>query len=198
MKAIIAMLAGTTLAFAGSKEIRNVDYANFEFPWVEPDAAPDHWHWLQVIPESRARLKDGSLQLEPQEKHDAYLLLTSVVYGDLDHDGRDEAVAAVRYGSGGTANWYYVYVWKSVKGKIAPVAMLESGSRAYGGLVEVRIDRGLFVLGFEDRDKRVGDCCSTGVIDVSYRLKDGSFIEVQRRRHDVPLVEMPTKHGKPQ
>ena len=110
------------------------------------------WNWLKAIPKSHVRLKDGRLDLHPSDPYDgAYLQLRSVTYGDVDGDRRRTAVDLV-YGSGGTANWHYLYVFKSVNGTVAPIAILQSGSRAYGGLVAVRIDQGLIVLDFADED----------------------------------------------
>ena len=172
--------------------LETVDFKNFEYPWY-PSGVPSSWGWLEGTPRSHVRLKDGRHTFDPHDSsHSAYLQLSSVTRGDLDGDGQDEAVVDLLYGSGGTANWHYVYVFKATDTNVVPLGILESGSRAYGGLVNIQITRGLLVLEFEDSDRLIGDCCSRGIVRVRYRFKDGRFIETGEREKDsLRVVEYP-------
>ena len=166
---------------AATPSLETVDFKNFEYPWYPSDGT-SVWHWMNGTPRSHIRLKDGRYSFDPNDSsHSAYLGLSSVIRGDLDGDGQDEAAVDLRYGSGGTDNWHYLYVFKASGRNVVPLGVLESGSRAYGGLVNIQIAQGLLVLDFADENRRVGDCCSRGFIRVRYRFKDGRFIETGQR-----------------
>jgi hypothetical protein len=116
--------------------------------------------------------------------------MDGVTYGDLDGNGTEEAAVHLNYGSGGTQNWDYLYVYKSVDGRPSLIGILISGERGYGGLVRSSIENGLLVLDFADADRRVGDCCSEGYIRVHYRWRNGTFVEIgARERGDLNLHE---------
>lgn len=112
----------------------------------------------------------------------------SVTYGDLDGDGVDEAAVHLNYSTGGTMNWDFLYIYKLKSGQPKALAILESGSRAYGGLARSVVENGQLVLDFADAERLVGDCCSEGYIRIHYRWRNGAFIEEgQRERGDLNL-----------
>ena len=181
-------LAGIALLFpiissGAGRGIREIDFTNADYPFALQKfySVPGEWHWLSMIPEGRIRLTGGKLKLDSGGR---YLQLMSVTYGDLDNDGREEAAVDLLFSTGGTANWDYLYVFKTDKRTVAPVAILESGSRADGGLVQTKIAGGLLQLDFADSDRREGDCCSRGVIRVRYKLQNGRFVEIGSRQKD--------------
>jgi hypothetical protein len=65
-----------------------------------------------------------------------YVTVWSVTYGDVNGDGRDEAVVDLLYGTGGTANWHYLYAFTLANGSPTLLGTLQCGSRADGGLVK--------------------------------------------------------------
>jgi hypothetical protein len=130
---------------------------------------------------SSVRLAGGRHDFSGSESFAACLIIEAVTYGDLNGDGRDEAAVELRCGTGGTAHWHYLYVFTLVNGSPSLVARLQSGSRAYGGLLKVRIERNTLELDFADSDRRVGDCCSEGYIRVRYRWQASRFVEVGAR-----------------
>ena len=108
-----------------------------------------------------------------KERQGAYVELSSIALGDLDGDGLDEAAVDLRFGTGGTANWHYLYVFKASGNIVSPLAVMESGSRADGGLPHVEIAPGLLVLDFSDAERREGDCLLKGyIVRVRYQLEE--------------------------
>ena len=179
------VLTGPLMLSAAEPGIRGVDFKNFEYPWLRGSGVPSSWNWLNVIPGSRVRLQNGKLIFDPTDAgRSDYLQLGSVTFGDLDGDRQDEAAVDLYYGTGGTAGWHYLYIFKATNGTIASIGILKSGSRADGGLTDVRIRQGLLILDFADADRRQGDCCSKGVIRVNYRLQGGRFVETGARQKD--------------
>ena len=189
---VIALPAGAR----GLTDIRHVDFKNFSFPWDEKwaETVPSLWHWINQPPQAYIQTVRGmhhfysSGQDEYERERAPLVSVDSVTYGDLDGDGMEEAAVHLNYSGGGTANWDFLYVYKLVRGRPKLMAILESGSRADGGLVRTSIAAGLLVLDFADAERRVGDCCSQGYIRVRYRWWNRGFTEEgPRERGDLDL-----------
>jgi hypothetical protein len=110
-------------------------------------------------------------------------MLHSVTYGDVDGDGTEDAAVDLLYGTGGTANWHYLYVYSVDHGTPELKARLQSGSRADGGLVKTAIQTGRLVLDFADTNRRQADCCSEGYVRVTYRWQGDRFVETGGREY---------------
>jgi len=115
-------------------------------------------------------------------------MLVSVTYGDLDGDGREEAAVDLLYGTGGTANWHYLYVYALDGRQPKLLAVLESGSRADGGFMRVKVQKQSLILDFADSELGVGICCSEGYIRVHYLWIRGKFIEAGARQKGRLLI----------
>jgi hypothetical protein len=169
--------------------IRDVDFKNFEYPWDQPAGAMPVWGWLDTSAETTVRLTDGSAELKNSDGSDQIpgpppsVRLISITYGALGPNGNEAAAIELNYSTGGTANWDYLYVYEVENDSPKLLGRIESGSRAYGGLVKVAIQNRALLLDFADEAKRTGDCCSTGYIRVTYKLKGGRFVESAPRTH---------------
>jgi len=183
---------------ADAKSIRDIDFKNLAYPFDETfHGVPGTWHWITRLPQSKITLTQGRKDFlppgakEPRGPYDSYpyLMFGSVTYGDLNNDGLEEAAVDLAYGTGGTANWHYLYIFTLEHGVPKLLALLESGSRADGGLIRTSIEAGLLVLDFLDQGKRQGDCCSRGYIRVHYRWKRDHFIEQGSRSYGALEIE---------
>jgi hypothetical protein len=172
--------------FALPQSFRQFDFKNASYAWEEPThGVPSKWQWLTEVPKGSVRLTNGlhrfsDSSVEPGETV-PYLRLISITHSDLLGDGREEAIVDLLYSTGGTANWNYLYVYSSDGQHPKLIAVLESGSRADGGLIRVRIQRRLLILDFADTALRVEDCCSEGFVRVRYRWRHHAFIESRVR-----------------
>ena len=181
---LILTLPSLACATAPQSSIHQFDFSNFTYPWTEPaQGVPNEWRWLNEAPDTQLKMTNGIHRFYDPAKDDftenlaPYLSLVQVTYGDADGDGQEEAVIVLKYGTGGTATWRYVYVYKLKDGHPILLARLEAGSRAYGGLLSWVITDRALIFSFADKDKRAGDCCSKGYIRVRYRFRDGHFVE---------------------
>ena len=181
---IEALLLGAVLALSlHASTIHDVDFKNFEYPWDEPAGDMTVWQWLDTPAETSVRLTDGVAELkDPDDSYQSgepvpSLRLIRVTYGILGPHGDEAAAVNLNYSPGGTANRDYLYVYEMKNGPPKLLGRLQSGSRAYGGLVKVAIQNRALVLDFEDAERRIGDCCSERYIRVTYRLKNGRFVE---------------------
>ena len=194
-----ATIASLILVMIPSSDARaltgiwRIDFTNFSFPWGEKmgDSVPSDWHWIVPPPQTRIRVVDGIHHFynhgQDQYERAPRISLHSVTYGDLNGDGEQEAAVQLNYSSGGTANWDFLYIYAFRHGRAKLIGLLESGSRADGGLVHVSIAEGHLILDFADAERRVGDCCSEGYIRVHYHWRNGAFVEEgPREKGDLP------------
>jgi len=193
---LLLMLSALPVHAANPDGIRSIDFKNFAFPWDNDVHLTDRstWHWIASRPQTLVRIENGIHYFRHSDqsasKPSPVISVDGVTYGDLDGDGTEEAAVHLNYGSGGTQNWDYLYVYKRVDGSPKLIGLLISGERGYGGLVGSTIQNGLLVLDFADADRRVGDCCSEGYIRVHYRWRNGTFVEEgTRERGDLNLHE---------
>lgn len=189
---ILAVLSFATVTTNAQKvtSIRDIDFDNFTYAWndASDDAVPIDWKWLSAPDQHfRAVNRMHHFYLPGQDsyerQHSPLISVDSVTYGDLDDDGLEEAVVALNYSTGGTANWDYLYVYKLRWGQAKLLARMRTGSRADGGLVRAFVRKNLLIVDFADSEKRLGDCCSEGYVRVSYRWRDGVFVEEGQREH---------------
>lgn len=190
--AVIFVLVLSMIA-AGAEQIttiRQVDFKNFTYPWSDPPkSVPLTWHWLTDTPKLYFPAAGGTYRFahscpdNSKRDHAPVIRVASITYGDLDGDGIEEAIVALNYSTGGTANWDYLYVYKLDNGKAVLLSRMETGSRGSGGLIKVSVRDGLLIIDFADPARQVGDCCSEGYIRVHYRWRDGHFAEEGAREH---------------
>lgn len=178
-------------------DIHQVDFKNFGYPIDNDEGVPVGWRWIKSGTEETIPLLNGRWKpTDPDEPPSPpYLSFWSVTYGEIGTTLPLEVAAVdLIYGSGGTANWHYLYIYTLENGQPKLMEWLESGSRAYYGLVKVGFQNGQLVLDFEDPAKRVGECCSTSYVRVHYRWQNNHFIDAGSREHgDLPLNGPPHK-----
>ena len=177
MVACLSLMA--VLPLLGATRIGEVDFKNFDYVWdLQRVAVPSTWKWLEGRPQSSVRLAGGRHDFSGAERlAGGYVAISSVTYGDLTGVGRDEAAVDLLFGTGGTANWHYLYVFSLANGSPTILGRLRSGSRADGGLIRVAIRQRTLILDFADPNRRIGDCCSEGYVRVRYRWQNGRFVE---------------------
>lgn len=191
--ALAILLVAASLSAANS--IRDVDFKNFAYPLDRTGSPLTYWRWITRIAPTKVKLSNGTHSFQTDSPYQIPMLrMTSVTYGKLAGENGEVAAVALNYTGGGTANWDYLYIYKLDKGAPLLLALMESGSRAYGGLVKVQIESGLLVLDFADGKRSVGDCCSEGYVRVRYAWKNGQFTESgPREKGDLELDIKPTQ-----
>jgi hypothetical protein len=192
LRVVLPTLGLAAIAANGQRvtTIRQIDFDNFTYAWNAPSfGVPASWKWLTDSPDEHFRTVNGihhfylSNQDSYEREHSPLISVDSVTYGDVDGDGVDEAVVALNYSTGGTANWDYLYVYKLREGQAKLLACMQTGSRADGGLIRTFVREKLLVVDFADSEKRAGDCCSDGYVRIRYRWQDGAFVEEGEREH---------------
>jgi hypothetical protein len=201
-KTIVTLILGAVTTNAQKvTTIQQIDFDNFRYSWSNPpEEVPVTWHWLDSAPDLYFTTVNGMHHFyvpgqDKEERRFAPLIsVDSVTYGDLDDDGVDEALVALNYSTGGTANWDYLYVYRLHHGRANLLARMQTGSRGDGGLIRAFVRDGLLIADFADSEKRVADCCSEGYVRVCYRWKDGTFVEEGQREHGkIDLQEGPPR-----
>ncbi len=174
---IIAVLGASLLMSQQRPQVRNVDFRNFTFPFPASDllGAPGDMEWLSANEKGRVTLVNGRHDFDPDGPS---VILDEVKYGYLTSSRQLDAIVVLSYHTGGTAYWYYAYVFTFKSGVPRLVGWFQTGSRADGGLYRLWVGNGEFTLDLFDPDKRQGDCCSDGFIRTTYAWKTGKFTQV--------------------
>jgi hypothetical protein len=156
--------------------IHHVDFRNVTYPWAEPEGWSGHLEWLDPEEQRQVTLKDGRWAL-PEDADDydggkrplfAGLTLEEVKYGRLAGDARGIAIVVLRFDSGGTQYFYYVCVYTLERGRTRLLGYFHSGDRAYFGLSRVYLSDGRLVVELFDPEHRLGDCCSEGLVRMTF------------------------------
>ncbi|MCO6510128.1 MAG: hypothetical protein J5I65_04985 [Aridibacter famidurans] len=171
-------------------DIRSVDFNNFTYE-VE---------FCQTEVSNKIAVSNGEFYEEKEV--DGYtdrrfFSVSGFTYGDLDGDGKDEAVVISVCNTGGTGNFTEAYVFTIRGREVTRIVTLEGGDRAYGGLREVRIEDGKMIVEASDPGEMGGACCPEEVVTRTYRLKGGSLEEIGKpeRRELYPASRVAFEKG---
>ena len=162
----------------GQSDIRKVDFKNFTYLA----------HCVSETPQ-KVTVKDGEFSEEKQE--DGYVdrfhfSVFDIAYGDLNADGRDEAVVLTICNTGGTGNFSEGFVFAMKTGKPSLAARIPGGDRAYGGLRSTRVENGLLVVESNDAGPEGGSCCPQVIVTTKYKLAGGRIVKaVKETRRDI-------------
>jgi hypothetical protein len=186
---IFAIFAFASVAAFGQADIHGVDFKNFTYRPYCIGKTP-----------MTVRVKDGEYSKETQA--DGYVdrfffTITDVAYGDLNADGKDEAVVIGVCNTGGTGNFSEGFIYTQRTGKTVLAARFPGGDRAYGGLRETRVDGGILSIDSNDVGEAGGACCPEYVITSQYKLSGAKLVPVGKptRRELYPKERLTFARG---
>ena len=166
---ILILLASAGYCF-GQSDIHQVDFKNFTYSA----------HCAGEAPQTLV-VKNGELSTEtPQDGYvdRLYFNVSDVSYGDLNGDGRDEAIVLTVCNTGGTGNFSEGFVFAMKGGKAAMLERIGGGDRAYGGLRSARVENGLLLVDRNDPGKDGASCCPQLIITTTYKLVGNKLTKV--------------------
>ncbi|MGQ0543606.1 MAG: hypothetical protein ACT4O9_17470 [Blastocatellia bacterium] len=178
--ASLFLLLISAVTVIAQSDIRSVDFKNFTY---EPLCAGEE--------SEKVTVKDGEFSFEKQMDGYVdrfYFNIFDTAFGDLDGDGKEEAVILSVCNTGGTGNFSEGYVYKIRSGKPLRVARIMGGDRAYGGLRSARIIGRFIVIERNDVGEMGGACCPEFVLTEKYRLSGDKVVEIGKatRRDMIP------------
>lgn len=166
-------------------DIRQVDFKNFSYPWS--GSLRSEPGWLDMSRERLVRLTNGRrLRDSGNGMTLEGLTLEEVQYADVTGDGQTGAVVVLRYETGGTMFFYYVYIYSFAAAQPKLLACFHSGERADSGLYRVYGQEGKLVIELFDPRKQSGDCCSTGFVRTRYAWRNGKFLAAGAKEFGTP------------
>lgn len=173
MKKIVLSLIVLTFAFVGvtnaQSDIRKVDFKNFTF---EPNCIGEQ-------PE-KVTVKDGEFFKETEEDGytDRFFFGVDVDgYGDIDGDGKDEAVISSICNTGGTGQFSEGFIYTIKNNKPFLLSRIEGGDRAFGGILEISIDNGIVTVDRNDAGEEGGACCAEFAVKTKYKWNGKKMVE---------------------
>lgn len=182
---LLSLVCVTSLSTLAQSDIRKVDFKNFTYD-------------VQIF-ETKEKLtvKDGSFD---RNKDDDKLYFSASVdsYGDLDGDGKEEAVVLTIMNTGGTGNFSSGIIFTIKGGKPVVMTEFEGGDRAYGGLVSARILNQKLIVEQYDVGEAGGACCPEFIVTttLSWNGKELAAVGEPQRREMYPLNRVQFEKGK--
>ena len=167
---VLLILFVLSVSAIAQNDIHRVDFKNFTYSA----------HCTEDTPQSFT-VKDGEYSKEtPQEGYvdRLYFEVRDVAFGDLNGDGRDEAIVLAVCNTGGTGNFSegFVYTMKGAKAVLA--ARISGGDRAYGGLHSTRVEKGLLLVDRNDPGKDGAACCPQAIVTTTYKLVGNKLTKI--------------------
>ena len=158
----------------GTSNIRAVDFQNFSYrPTCSYDAKPLRTHNGEY---TRARGDDK-----------IFFKIKDPKYGDLNGDGKDEAVVTSVCNTGGTGNFTEGFVYTMRGGRPILLTRIEGGDRAFGGIDDARIEQGLLLVErYAPDESGGGACCPKYIETTKYRWNGQRLVQIgktTRRRY---------------
>jgi hypothetical protein len=157
------------------KGIYRVDFQNFMYrsPCLADDDLLIH-------------TRDGSFREEHGDEK-LFLKVWRVTYGDLTGDRRDEAAVLTICDTGGSGRFTRGFIYTMRKGRVAELTQVEGGDRAFYGIHDIHMERGLLVVErFAPVEEGVGACCPKYINTKRYRWNGRRLVQAGKtHRKDV-------------
>lgn len=182
---LLSLICAISFSAFAQSDIRQIDFKNFTYD-------------VQIFEtKEKLTLKDGSFD---RNKDDDKLYFSASVssYGDLDGDGKEEAVVLTMMNTGGTGNFSSGIIFTMKGGKPVVLTEFEGGDRAYGGLVDARILNKKLVVEQYDVGEAGGACCPEFVVTTTFNWNGKELVPVgnKDRRELYPLNRVQFEKGK--
>jgi hypothetical protein len=167
--------------------IRGVDFKNFTYPLSGPLLGHQNMQWLSDPRNGYSKKKPIHLVNGEELSADCAggacngpegFVFESVQYAKLTGDEGEDAIVVLRYLTGGTQKTDYIYIYSFQGGQPSLRAFCFTGDRAYSGLYRVFAKDGDLFVDLFDPEKSLGDCCSSGFVQTTYRWSGDRFLPV--------------------
>lgn len=152
-----------------NQDIRKIDFKNFTY---NPFCAGEEPQNVTV--------KNGEID---EEKKDGEFTerfsfsVFSINYGDINNDGNEDAVILSNCNTGGSGQFTEGFIYELKNEKPSLLTRIPGGDRAFGGLVEAKIEKGLLMLESYDAGEDGAACCPEFSVITRYKMADGKLVE---------------------
>lgn len=180
MIASMSLAAQAQPSLSGRTTLRNVDWANFTYPFLSHASLPRELHWHKITSEDPAvKLTRGTHRFEvPACRDSAFCPIVTyefTEYGKVNGLRGEMAAVVLTFSPDPKFGWQIVYLYAFDSNKPKLLSWFEAGHRFSQGLKGLAIEGGSLVLDLYDPDRRLGESCSLGFKRVRYRWKKETF-----------------------
>jgi hypothetical protein len=166
---ILLTIILTVASASAQVDINKIDFQNFTY---QPYCAGEDTRKVTV--------KGGEYSEEKQADGYTdrfYFKVFDFTYGDLNGDGKKEAIILTVCNTGGTGNFTEGFIYTMKAGKPVLVTRIEGGDRAYGGLRSATVENGLLTIDQNDPGAEGGACCPEYAVKTAYKLTGNKLVE---------------------
>lgn len=142
-------------------------------PSISPSPTPSPLTDIRTINFKKLSYKLGDASVKGSDNN------VQTIYGDLDGDGKDEAIVNVTYTTGGEGAFSRGLVYAIKEGKLQRVTEYEGGDKAKGGIIKSNIADGKL-----DVERCVADETdnSLNIETTTYQLQGNQLTPVDKKR----------------
>jgi len=184
---LFSLVCALSLSTFAQGDIRKVDFKNFTYSILD----------LSGEAREKITVKDGEFDREGEEEK-LFFSITVEGYGDLDGDGKEEAVITTLMNTGGTGNFTSGIIFTMKGGKPMVLTEFEGGDRADGGIVSAKISDRMLIVEQNDAGENGGACCPEFIVTTTFSWNGKELTPVgdQTRRELYPLNRIRFEKGK--
>lgn len=102
-----------------------------------------------------------------------------IIYGDIDGDGAQDAIAQIYQRGGGSGTFYSAEVYLNKNGNPVPAGIIHLGDRE--SLESGRIEKGMIYLTHSYHLPQDAACCPSALETLVYQWKDGNLKEISHK-----------------
>jgi hypothetical protein len=162
---LLSLIVAFNLSAIAQSDIRKVDFKNFTYD-------------VQIFEtKEKLTLKNGEFDRNTEEEK-LFFSVEVESYGDIDGDGKEEAVVTTMMNTGGTGNFSGGIIFTMKGGKPVILTEFEGGDRAYGGLVSAKIVEKELIVVRNDPGETGGACCAEFHITSKYKWDGKGLAQV--------------------
>lgn len=182
----VSLLLVNAAKVLAQSEVRRIDFKNFTYEIGD----------LSGANKMKVTVKNGEF-LRDNEDDKLYFYVKSVEYGDVDGDGKEDAIVITVYNTGGTGNFSDGLIFTLKNGKPVVLTGFEGGDRAYGGLVSAKVTDGILIVERNSPGEHGGNCCPEFIETFRYKWNGKKLAQVgqTQSRELYPATRISFKKG---
>ncbi len=163
----LTILLGSTILVQAQANIHKIDFKNFTYRLSCGDA--DEVSSVTVKRAEYSGDKDGL---------DIFLRIYKIIYGDIDSNGKNEAIVLYSCGSGASYAYFRGLIFTIKNKKPVLLTEIEGGNKGDGGFHNVRVVNGLLVVERYQLSTAGSPCCPATIETAKFKLKKTRLVQV--------------------
>jgi len=173
---ILFLVCCITSSSLAQTDVHKIDFKNFTYRLSCGDA--DTASSVTVRNGEYSGVKNSI----PGGNDTVYLKITEVLFGDINGDGKDEAIVLYMCGSGASYAYFQGLIFSVKNNRPRLLTEITGGNKGDGGFEKVYINKGLLIVRRYQLPPASSACCPAFIETTKYKLKGKSLVRIGKTR----------------